>query len=368
MSRTVFLTNYDNGGQTKNKQLLFNMTLLGSSHIKKNIDYCAIQDSLLQYQVKIIVCCPLILFLINLSCLCIITCLLIYTCTCTSVCYDNRHANPRPSPPLNLYMHVHQLHKKHSIVVFLATARDCSMTSTPVLNLRNAASIPLSCYGQWNTIMSHQAGNAHFEDTWDTLSAGFNDESTGEYYIGNSAIRDLSRKGAYVLRLDMWSANGNYTYVMAEYSGFSMESKDDKFALGLENYDSGTASPGGLVRYLSGSAFSTYDDDSSPNDCTLENPSAWWYQQNPTVAVPDGESSECFTSQLTSEFNMTWALEDKDGVITDHVSIEKVVMRLQLDPDFFYRKCQKSHVCVWLVRGNSSVFYSVCYLVNLYAL
>ena len=213
------------------------------------------------------------------------------------------------------------------------------MTSTPVLDILNFAFVPVQCLSQWNTIMTHRAGNAHFEDTWDALLVGFNNDSVGEYYIGNHALKYLIGKGDFILRLDMWSADGGY--ITAEYSGLSMKSEANKFALSLENYDSGTTSPGGLVRYLSGSAFSTHDDDSSANNCTQVDPSAWWYQQNPTVALPDGDSSECFTSQLTSESSMTWAHEDKDGVIRGHAPIDQVVMRLHLNPESTFRKYRK---------------------------
>ena len=71
--------------------------------------------------------------------------------------------------------------------------------------------------------MTHRAGNAHFEDTWDALLVGFNNDSVGEYYIGNHALKYLIGKGDFILRLDMWSADGGY--ITAEYSGLSMISK-----------------------------------------------------------------------------------------------------------------------------------------------
>ena len=99
------------------------------------------------------------------------------------------------------------------------------------------------------------------------------------------------------------------------------------------------------MTYHSGNAFSTHDNDNTMKNCTQENPSGWWYLSGTTVTLLQNDGSvsesadECFTSLLTSPTGMTWALEDKNGVITDHLDIDKVVMRLFIDPDATSRKC-----------------------------
>ena len=175
--------------------------------------------------------------------------------------------------------------------------------------------------------MTHQAGNSHFaEATWDEFKTGFHDEQDGEYYIGNDALYNLLSRGILFLRIDMWTTNN--TYIAAEFSGVSISGESENFALTLGAYERGTATAGGLVTYHSGSPFSTHDNDTSGSGCTSQHPSAWWYLVNRSVAFPNNITRrECFTSQLTSATDMTWALENDDGVITGQLPISKVVMR-----------------------------------------
>ena len=188
---------------------------------------------------------------------------------------------------------------------------------------------PDGCQDRSTIVMTHQAGQDNFaEATWSEFKAGFHDEQNGEYYIGNDALYNLLSVGELVLRIDMWTTDD--TYIAAEFSGLVMSEESANFALTFGAYERGTATAGGMVTYLSGSPFSTHDDDNSgASNCTQEHPSAWWYLVNTDVSFPNNSvSRECFTSQLTSATGMTWALEDSDGVITGQVSIHKVVMRL----------------------------------------
>ena len=196
--------------------------------------------------------------------------------------------------------------------------------------------------------MTHERGNEHFNKPWNTFRNEFNDEIAGEYYIGNYVLLYMLSRGTYILRLDMWTPDD--AYVTAEFSGVGLDV--GQFTLRLGAYDSGTAGAGGLVTYHNGNAFSTRDSDETVNNCTGQNPSGWWYLNDTSVSLlqDDGsvrESEEkCFTSLLTSQTGMTWALEDKDGVITDHFDIDKVVMRLVVDPDAPSRKCLHQVVSV----------------------
>ena len=198
----------------------------------------------------------------------------------------------------------------------------------PELDVCDYALTPNDCQDRSSLVMTHQAGHDHFaRATWDDFKAGFYDEHSGEYYIGNDALYRLLRSGTLALRIDMWTIDD--TYIAAEFSGVVMSEESANFALTLGAYERGTATAGGLVTYHSGSPFSTHDNDTSGSDCTLEHTSAWWYLVNRDVPFANNISRRvCFTSQLTSASDMTWALEDNDGVITGQVSINKVVMRL----------------------------------------
>ena len=185
---------------------------------------------------------------------------------------------------------------------------------------------PSDCQDRSTLVMTHHAGNHHFEATWNEFKNGFSDEEDDEYYIGNHALSHLLEIGTFTLRIDMWTTNDTYRYISAEYSDVAMTEESEGFALTLGAYERGTATAGGLVTYHSGSPFST-------SGCTSQHPSAWWYLVNRDVSFPNNSvRQECFTSQLTSATDMTWALEDNDGVITGQLSINKVVMRLLGDP------------------------------------
>ena len=214
-----------------------------------------------------------------------------------------------------------------SISGYRPILRECGAALVPELDVCNYTMTPTDCQDRSTLVMTHQAGNHHFEATWDEFKAGFNDEQNGEYYIGNDALSHMIQSGSFTLRIDMWTTDD--TYISAEYSNVAMAAESEDFALTFGAYDRGTATAGGLVTYLSGSPFSTQDVDNGASNCTLEYPSAWWYLVNRDVSFPNNSvGRECFTSQLTSATGMTWALEDNDGVITGQVSINKVVMRL----------------------------------------
>ena len=218
-----------------------------------------------------------------------------------------------------------------SISGYRPILRECGAGLLPELDVCNYTMTPSDCQDRSTLVMTHQAGNHHFETaTWDELKVGINDEQDGEYYIGNEALSHMLKFGTFTLRIDMWTTDD--TYISAEYSDVAMTDESENFALTLVAYTRGTATAGGLVTYHSGSPFSSQDDDntgsSGSSGCTSQHPSAWWYLVNRDVSFSDGTRSECFTSQLTSATDMTWALEDNDGVITGQLSINKVVMRL----------------------------------------
>ena len=217
-----------------------------------------------------------------------------------------------------------------SISGYRLSFRECGVALSPEMDVCDYAMTPNDCQDRSTLVMTHQAGNDHFEiATWDDFKSGFFDEQDDEFYIGNDALHYLSANGV-TLRIDMWSTDGSY--IAAEYSDVAVASESDDYVLTLGAYERGTATAGGLVTYHSGSPFSTQDDNNSGSNCTLEHPSAWWYLVNRDVSFPNNSvSRECFTSQLTSATDMTWALEDNDGVITGQLPINKVVMRLMGD-------------------------------------
>ena len=217
------------------------------------------------------------------------------------------------------------------------------MTSTPQFEIPDYPGIvTLTCFDHWDIILTHEAGQTHFVDDWNATKHGFSDDQTDEYYLGNQPLFVILGKGSFLLRIDMWTADGEY--MSAEYSDVSLTSDADGYALHIGAYDSGTSTAGGLVTYHSGNAFTTYDSDTTANGCTGTYPAAWWYLQNTAVSIlqDDGSvqqsSDECFTSLLTADTGMTWALENKNGEITGHVPVDKVVMRVAVNPEVTFRK------------------------------
>jgi len=143
--------------------------------------------------------------------------------------------------------------------------------------------------GGWTVFQRRKDGSVNFYRNWKEYSTGFGNPS-GEFYLGNDRIGELTAAKSYKLRIDLGDWSGNYRY--AEYGEFKIGNAADKYRLTLGDYK---GDAGDSLTYHKGLQFSTYDqdnDDWSGVDCAEKYRGAWWY-------------NACHLSNLNGEYNNT---------------------------------------------------------------
>ncbi|XP_062829644.1 tenascin-X isoform X9 [Anolis carolinensis] len=127
--------------------------------------------------------------------------------------------------------------------------------------------------GGWIVFQRRMNGETDFWRDWQDYVTGFGN-LTREFWLGNTALHQLTSSGDYELRVDLRAGNES---VYANYQSFRVDSPADYYRLHLGSY-SGTA--GDAFSYHSGSVFSTRDRD--PNrliiSCAVSYRGAWWYR------------------------------------------------------------------------------------------
>ena len=118
-----------------------------------------------------------------------------------------------------------------------------------------------------------------FNRSWAEFKVGFND-STGNYWLGNEVLSQLTVNGRYKLRFDLQARNGTRYY--AEYSSFAVLSEATNYTLLVSGY-SGNIGDG--FGYQDGMMFTTHDRDNDPwnnrankNNCAVYNGGGFWYK------------------------------------------------------------------------------------------
>ncbi|KAI0239866.1 Ficolin-1, partial [Lamellibrachia satsuma] len=120
-----------------------------------------------------------------------------------------------------------------------------------------------------------QDGSDDFYRDWADYKDGFGDVS-GEFWLGNDYLHDLTSQAHYTLRIDMEDFENNTRY--AVYSNFAVASESDKYKLSLGTF-SGTAEIR-YATYSAGFSFSTKDRNSDvySEHCAQLYKGAWWYK------------------------------------------------------------------------------------------
>ncbi|KAK2171728.1 hypothetical protein NP493_1034g00010 [Ridgeia piscesae] len=91
--------------------------------------------------------------------------------------------------------------------------------------------------GGWLVIQRRQDGSVNFYRDWVSYKKGFGDVS-GEFWLGNDYLNDITSQGQYLLRIDMEDFTDESRY--AVYSIFAVGAEIEKYKLTLGTY-SGTA-------------------------------------------------------------------------------------------------------------------------------
>lgn len=141
--------------------------------------------------------------------------------------------------------------------------------------------------GGWVVIQRRAQGDVDFLRSWSAYRTGFGSPS-GDFWLGNEAIHQLTHNGTYELRIDMRSDGQE---VFARYSSFKLGPESDKYRLHLGTY-SGTVGESNLgLSFQNNSAFTTFDNNNAvgtTENCGLHYRGAWWYNHFCTYSNLNG--------------------------------------------------------------------------------
>ncbi|XP_030054805.1 angiopoietin-2 [Microcaecilia unicolor] len=128
--------------------------------------------------------------------------------------------------------------------------------------------------GGWTIIQRRTDGGVDFHRTWKEYKTGFGDIS-GEYWLGNEFVFQLSNQQRYVLKILLKDWEGNEAYSLYEH--FYLESETQNYRIHLNGY-TGTA---GKINSISqpGNDFSTKDADNDKCICKCSQMATggWWF-------------------------------------------------------------------------------------------
>ena len=141
-------------------------------------------------------------------------------------------------------------------------------------------------YDGWTLLMRRFDGKVDFFRNWNDYKRGFG-SLTGEHWLGNDHIHDLTSQRNYELRIEFtyWSSGVSY---YADYHRFKIESEANKYKLLITGY-SGNSGHDGFTGH-NNYPFSTWDrdNDSWGNNCAQENKGAFWYSSCHSHSMPTG--------------------------------------------------------------------------------
>jgi len=146
--------------------------------------------------------------------------------------------------------------------------------SKPLINVLLcfvATSVPL-------LIQQNDGLSYFFNRSWEEFKVGFGNTS-GNYWLGNDQLSQLTLSRVYKLRIDLQLRNtSNWHY--AEYSWFRVLTEADNYMMTVYGY-SGNAGSDALGHYHhNGQMFSTYDRDNdmwSSGNCAVWTGGGFWY-------------------------------------------------------------------------------------------
>ncbi|KAH3779362.1 hypothetical protein DPMN_157164 [Dreissena polymorpha] len=138
----------------------------------------------------------------------------------------------------------------------------------------------------WIVIQRRADGSVNFNRTWADYKSGFGNLS-GEFWLGNEHIFQLTKDEPRELRIDMEIFNGTKRYAL--YSKCSISSESEKYKLNVAGYSGDVRDS---LAHHSGASFSTFDadnDDSWYDCCACTYGGGWWY-------------SDCFSVNLNGKY------------------------------------------------------------------
>ncbi|XP_038055285.1 ryncolin-1-like isoform X2 [Patiria miniata] len=127
--------------------------------------------------------------------------------------------------------------------------------------------------GGWIVIQRRQDGSVDFYRDWADYQVGFGDLS-GEFWIGNDILRNLTEKGTWQLRVDL--EDWDNVAVYADYGQFQV--LGDKYKLWVGSYIANSTAGDSLSSH-NGKYFTTKDQDNDNGvyNCAEFSKGGWWY-------------------------------------------------------------------------------------------
>ncbi|PNJ31476.1 ANGPT2 isoform 4 [Pongo abelii] len=128
--------------------------------------------------------------------------------------------------------------------------------------------------GGWTIIQRREDGSVDFQRTWKEYKVGFGNPS-GEYWLGNEFVSQLTNQQRYVLKIHLKDWEGNEAYSLYEH--FYLSSEELNYRIHLKGL-TGTA---GKISSISqpGNDFSTKDADHDKCICKCSQmlTGGWWF-------------------------------------------------------------------------------------------
>ena len=137
-------------------------------------------------------------------------------------------------------------------------------------------------------IQQNTNGSNFFNRSWEDFKVGFGDTS-GDYWLGNEWLSQLTLTGRYKLRFDLQSRSNTSNWYYAEYSTFRVWSEEKNYALQVTGYSGNASNAFGW--HNSGMQFTTYDRDNdlhSTGNCAVLKGAGFWYWSCGTCRVNGG--------------------------------------------------------------------------------
>jgi len=126
-------------------------------------------------------------------------------------------------------------------------------------------------------IQQNVDGSNFFNRSWAEFRVGFGDPS-GNYWLGNELLSELTATGRYKLKFDLQSRNTSNWY-HAEYSTFIVLTEADNYTLQVAGYSGNAGYDAFGTSSHNGRMFSTYDRDNDQHsaNCAAYYDGGFWY-------------------------------------------------------------------------------------------
>ncbi|XP_024921168.1 angiopoietin-2b [Cynoglossus semilaevis] len=129
--------------------------------------------------------------------------------------------------------------------------------------------------GGWTVLQHRTNGSVNFHRSWSDYKVGFG-ELSGEHWLGNDIIHQLTSSQDYSLHVQLKDRDGNEAF--SHYERFYIDGEDRNYSLHAEGF-SGTAGRTSSLTH-SGTQFSTRDRDNDHCTCKCAQLASggWWFE------------------------------------------------------------------------------------------